>query len=279
MQICFNSGNDKEYQAKLNRLLKNIFLDFQFWYDLDLWDDQYESYSIQEDGEIVSNICVYRMKVLFDKKPYTALSFGAVATKDEYRGRGYSKILMEHILDKYKDYPMYLAANDSVLNFYPRFGFERFTEKLPVCDRKINNQCKAVKLSFDDPKVRNYVSKRVNFSDKLDCLNSYSINLFHIYWGYLKDHMYEIPELETMVIAEQNDTTLKLIGVFSLREIGFAELEKALPFSNVDRIEFGFMPYWKDIDYRMEEYDTDPLFVRNIHCNLGDIKFPELSFT
>lgn len=37
MQISFCNGNDKEYQFMLNNLLKNIFLDFQFWYDLNLW--------------------------------------------------------------------------------------------------------------------------------------------------------------------------------------------------------------------------------------------------
>jgi len=34
MQISFNNGNNKEYQFMLNNLLKNIFFDFQFWYDL-----------------------------------------------------------------------------------------------------------------------------------------------------------------------------------------------------------------------------------------------------
>lgn len=37
--IVFNNSNDKEYQALLNKLLKDIFLDFKFWYDLNLWDD------------------------------------------------------------------------------------------------------------------------------------------------------------------------------------------------------------------------------------------------
>lgn len=39
------------------------------------------------------------------------------------------------------------------------------------------------------------------------------------------------------------------------------------------------MPYWSDIDYTMQEYKTDPLFVRNVNCDLGDFKFPELSIT
>ncbi|MTI54803.1 GNAT family N-acetyltransferase [Geosporobacter ferrireducens] len=244
-----------------------------------MWDENYESYSIIENGEIISNICVFKTKLLFNQKQYSALSIGAVATKKECRGRGLSRILMEHIIEKYQDLPMYLSANNGVVNFYPKFGFERTFEKLPVCEFEIKNDIKPVKLQYDDPKVWNYIHKRVNFSHKLDCLNTASINIFHLYWGYLKDSIYEIPELDTLIIAEQKESTLKLIGVYLLRNINFTQLAKFLPFSNVTKVEFGFMPYWSDIEYVMQEYETDPIFIRGINCDLGEFKFPELSIT
>jgi GNAT superfamily N-acetyltransferase len=246
---------------------------------LNLWDDKYESYSIIENGEIVSNICVFKTQLLYNHKQYSALSVGAVATKKEFRGRGYSRILMEHIIKKYEGIPMYLSANEGVVDFYPKFGFQRVYEKLPVCRCEINNDLDPVKLQFDDPKVWNYIYKRVNYSQRLDCLNTASINIFHIYWGYLKDSIYELPEIETLVIAGQTGETLKLFGVFSLKDISFSELVKYLPFKNVSKLEFGFVPYWNDIDYIMQEYETDPLFVRGLTCDLGDFKFPELSIT
>lgn len=89
MQMAFCNGNNKEYERMLNGLLKEVFFDFQFWYDLGLWDEN-------------------------------------------YRGRGLSRQLMEHIMATYEDIPMYLSANESVLDFYPRFGFERVYKKQPV---------------------------------------------------------------------------------------------------------------------------------------------------
>jgi hypothetical protein len=83
----------------------------------------------------------------------------------------------------------------------------------------------------------------------------------------------------TMVIADQKGSVLKLIGVFSLKDISFSELVRYLPFCNVTKVEFGFMPYWPDVDYTMQECETDPAFVRGITCDLGDFKFPELSVT
>lgn len=277
--IVFNNSNDKKYQGMLNNLLKNIFLDFQFWYDLDLWDDKYESYAIVKNNEIISNICVFKTQLVFNQKEYSALSIGAVATKKEYRGRGYSRILMNHIISKYDGIAMYLSANDSVVDFYPKFGFIRTYEKLPIYECEINNNIEPQKLQYDNAKVWEYVYKRINFSQELDCLNTFSVNIFHIYWGYLKDCIYEIPDIDTMIIAKQTGSTLKLIGVFSLKNISFSDLVEFLPFKNIKKIEFGFMPYWSDINYTMQEYKTDPLFVRSTNCDLGDFKFPELSIT
>ena len=263
----------------LNILLRDIFLDFQFWYDLNLWDENYESYAIVENDKIVSNICIYKTRLVFDKKQYQALSIGAVATRKEFRGKGYSRILMEHIINKYEGVPMYLSGNNSVVDFYPKFGFISTYEKLPVYKCEINNDKVPQRLRYNDQKVLEYVYNRINYSQKLDCLNTFSINIFHIYSGYLKNLIYEIPDIDTMIIAKQIDSTLKLIGVFSLKEIRFFDLLKRLPFDNINRIEFGFMPYWGDIKYTMQEYETDPLFIKNISCDLGDYKFPELSIT
>ena len=279
MEMLFCNSNDKKYQTLLNDLLKDIFLDFKFWYDLDLWDENYESYSNLEDEKIVSNICVFKTQIQYKGKQYQALSLGAVATREGYRGRGYARLIMEEIIRKYSNVPMYLFANDEVLNFYPRFGFNRVYEKLPVTDVNINNSNTPIKLTFDDPLVWDYVYHRVNYSGEMDCLNTKSINIFHLYWGYLKKHIYHIPELDSIVIAEQNGTVLKLIGVFTKGEFNFHELVSQLPFQNVERIEFGFMPYWKDISYQMTEYEADPMFVRGMDCDLVDFKFPELSIT
>lgn len=279
MQFVFCNGPDKEYQRRLNHLLKGTFFDFQFWYVLNLWDKNYESYSIAEGDEILSNICVYKTQVLLKGQPHLALSVGAVAKREDYRGRGLSRSLVEHVIRKYDGTPMYLYAGDEVLGFYPKFGFERMYEKQPVLNCALNNGVHPIQLSYNEPKVQQYVFNRVNFSAELDCLNTANVNMFHIHLGYLKDSLFEIAELDTLVIAQQQGTTLKLIGVFSLKPMLFADLLPRLPYSNVERIEFRFMPCWSDLKYVMEEQEMNPLFVRGLTCDLGDFKFPELSTT
>lgn len=279
MHISFCNSNDKEYQKKLNSLLAPIFLDFKFWYDLDLWDENYESYSIIENGEMLSNICLYKTEIIFEGKVCQALSMGGVATKEGHTGKGYSRILMEHILKKYNNTPIYLSANEDVIDFYPKFGFKQIYEKLPVYNTLINNNLTPVRLTYNDPKVSHYIKTRMNFSHKMDCLNTYPINMFHIHAGYLKNCIYEIFELECLVIAHCNKETLHIMGIFSAHQIDFDKLSIYLPFQNITRIEFGFMPDNLNIDYVMEEYEADPIFIKNFKCDLGNFKFPELSET
>jgi len=279
MQMVFCNGNDKVYQHKLNHLLRNVFFDFQFWYDLGLWDENYESYAMEDNVQIVSNICVYKTQLLADGRVCPALSIGAVATDAAYRSQGLSRTLMERILEKYKDRSMYLFANETVLEFYPRFGFERIRERLPVAEYAIDNDIAPCKLRFDSELVRQHVYNRQNHSQTLDCLNTASINLFHIFAGHLKEHIYHIPALETVVIAAQNEETLKISAVFSLRPVSFAELARQLPVHGVRKIEWGFMPCWEDLVYDMVDAEGDPFFVRGLRDMLCGRKFPELAAT
>ncbi|MCL2810275.1 MAG: GNAT family N-acetyltransferase [Clostridia bacterium] len=282
MPILFNNSNNKDYQRRLNALLSPIFLDFTFWYDLNLWDERYESYALaldNEDGPIVSNICVFKTQMLWRGKLIEALSVGAVCTDPNHRGKGYARLLMEHVIQCYPNTPMYLSANESVLDFYPRFGFRPVREKLPVLDCAIDNACPTVKLAFDDPKVARYVRGHKVFSNVLDCANTDTITLFHIHLGPYKACLYEIPALQTLVVASQEGATLHLHALFALGPVCWEELAAHLPFTGVRRVEFGFVPDGLDAPFRWEEFDGDPLFVRGADCELGDFKFPDLCFT
>ncbi|GIO00553.1 hypothetical protein J5TS2_12210 [Brevibacillus halotolerans] len=51
-------------------------------------------------------------------------------THPDYRNKGLSGKLMHYIIDKYEkecDF-IYLFANETVLDFYPKFGFEKLQE-------------------------------------------------------------------------------------------------------------------------------------------------------
>lgn len=283
MPIACCRTNDKCYQRRLNALLSPIFFDFSFWYDLNLWDERYESYAIAPDnvnGSLVSNLCVFKTRILWrGKPPVEALSLGAVCTHPLHRNKGFARMLMEHLLARYPNTPMYLSANESVLDFYPRFGFRPVREKLPVLFCAIDNACPTTKLAFDDPKIAWYIRERKVFSGLLDCANTDSVTLFHIHLGPYKDCLYEISACQALAVAEQEGDTLRLHGLFALRPVCWEELAAHLPFAGVRRVAFGFAPDALGAPFHWEAFDGEALFVRGVACELGDFKFPDLCFT
>lgn len=58
------------------------------------------------------------------------IQIGTVMTDEFYRGLVLSRKLIERIINEHKDNVdgIYLFSNDSVINFYPKFGFSKSTE-------------------------------------------------------------------------------------------------------------------------------------------------------
>jgi len=86
---------------------------------------------ITDDGNIVSTIGRTRLHMVVDGKDRVGYQLGAVATLESYRRQGLARRLMEWMIDELDkpDQPIILFANNSVLDFYPRFGFRRIPQQ------------------------------------------------------------------------------------------------------------------------------------------------------
>ena len=105
-------------------------LSFQEWCESGYWTDLYLPYAICEGGRVVSNVSVNIMEFSWNGAPRRYIQLGTVMTAPEYRGKGLSRRLMEAVLEDWKNRcdALYLFANNTVLDFYPKFGFERAEE-------------------------------------------------------------------------------------------------------------------------------------------------------
>lgn len=83
----------------------------------------YTGYGVFENGRLSAYAAAYRLDLLVHGRPFEAVQVGAVATRKTRHGAGLSRAVLEHILALWPDTPTFLCANDSVLDFYPRFGF------------------------------------------------------------------------------------------------------------------------------------------------------------
>jgi GNAT superfamily N-acetyltransferase len=283
MQIRVHQSNSaEEYRALLNNLLQESFgLSLESWFSTWGWPDDYTCFSLLENGRMLANASVYRMDLLIQDVEQEWLQLGGVATRKDRQGEGLSRQLLQFIFDQYPEKSFFLCANERVLDFYPRFGFQRIPSWQPILEtRRIpvrlgRSHGSMRQLQLNDPQVKDYLTGRRCFSRLFDCTNAAPIDWFHLLLEYATN-IYEIPALQTMLVAHQTGSILNLAGVWARQPISFSELAPALDFPGISAIHFGFQPDWLQVDYQMVERADDPLFVRGRWDVNQKIILPEL---
>ena len=140
LPIRMRNGFDPEYAVQLNVLMREVFdFDFDFWFRRGMWSDKYESFSLIDAGRMVAHVGVSRMKLRVKGKEFFAIQLGGVATSPEARGQGHMRRLLGGVLRRYAETPVFLFANDSVSDFYPKFGFSAARTMRPVARLSIDN--------------------------------------------------------------------------------------------------------------------------------------------
>jgi GNAT superfamily N-acetyltransferase len=125
--------DNEEYRSGLNLLTRQTFgFDFEGWYQQDLWTDRYRPYSLVHKNRIVANVSVNPIDFVVEGKLYQTLQIGTVMTDTEYRNKGLSRVLFDIVMEEYdgKVDLMYLYANATVRQFYPKFGFMQAQEHI-----------------------------------------------------------------------------------------------------------------------------------------------------
>lgn len=227
-------------RASFNELAGKTFgLDFEAWYRAGFWGEDYIPYSAVENGRVVANVAVNHMRFCKDGKERFYLQLGTVMTDKEYRNRGLSRRLMEWIFEEYegKVDGIYLFANDSVLDFYPRFGFRQVKEyqyykkfhltgagEESLADnenswkadlqRKVRKVCLEMPEDWKDfgEKIKNYHTQGRFTNNNLGLLMFYAS-------GFFKDSVYYIEKLDVYAIAELESEVLVLYEIYAKAEI------------------------------------------------------------
>lgn len=123
--------NDEKLRASFNELTrKTFYFDFVSWYENGHWQDKYIPHVLVDNGKVVSNVSVNLMQLKVGEKMKSFIQLGTVMTDPDYRNQGLNRYIMEQILERYKGKAdgIYLFGNDSVLDYYPKFGFKSALE-------------------------------------------------------------------------------------------------------------------------------------------------------
>ncbi|CAM2362869.1 GNAT family N-acetyltransferase [Listeria seeligeri] len=270
-QLISDYKDNELYRKTFNDLAESIFdINFEEWYKQGFWNDKYVCYSYLDKNKVIANVSINKMDLIYQGNDYRALQIGTVMTHPDYRNQGLAQELINHVISKYEqDYDFfYLFANDTVLDFYPKFGFERVEESSFTVDatslKKRNYKIK--KLNPDDELdfqlISRIVSNRVPLSSILDVKNSEDLLMFYLLIA-LRDAIYYIEELDAIVLYEQEEEDLYVLDIISTKKLDIVEVLGFLANKKIETIHVSFTPEknkYIDAAYIIETEDM--LFMR-----------------
>ncbi|MGL4337019.1 MAG: GNAT family N-acetyltransferase, partial [Turicibacter sp.] len=178
--------DNESLRNSFNQLTEKTYgFEFKQWYEDGYWTDKYVPYSLIDGDQVVANVSVNIMDFLVRGEEKRFIQIGTVMTDESYRNQGLSKALIEIVLKEYEEKCdlIYLFANDSVIDFYPKFGFKKseqyqYATTLP----KTEHLSKLKKLDMNHDSDRELVyqlaSSTCSYS-KLSMINNPSLIMFY----------------------------------------------------------------------------------------------------
>lgn len=281
--------NNDVLRSSFNHLTKDTFgFDFEQWYADGYWQNRYIPYSLVNGDTVVANVSVNVLDffVLGEKKKYVQL--GTIMTDKAYRGLGLSRTLMERVLNDWqsKNDLIYLYANDSVLNFYSKFGFEKANEyqcskvvtkkDLPSAIRKLNMLCK------DERDLLYRTASRSKCISKISMIDNVSLIMFYC-TSFMKDNVYYLDKLNAIIIAEYDRDILYLQDIFCINHISIDHVVEAMVNEQIQKVVMGFTPLdVSSLEFNLMKEDDTTLFVKSNSKSIltsEKLMFPILSHT
>ena len=210
-----NYRNNDALRASFNRLAEKTFgLNFENWYQNGFWQYNYIPYSVVIDGEVVSNVSVNACSMNYKGKIVKLIQLGTIMTDIDHRGKGYAGALMKEVIKDYdgKVDGIYLFANDSVLEFYPKFGFKEAKEYQYTKEVTISDECKAQNIPLkgkDDFDRAAKILDTNNQNAQLYMVGNPGLYMFYLS-QFMTENLFYIEECGSYAIAEMEDDTLIL---------------------------------------------------------------------
>lgn len=279
--------DNESLREGLNKLTEKTYgFNFRKWYEAGYWGNGYIPYSLLDDDKLVANVSVSIMKIniLGEEKNY--IQIGTVMTDEEYRNQGLSRFLIEKVLSEWENKCdcIYLFANDTVLDFYPKFGFERVYEyQYLIKKNKEKSNEKVRKINIDDNNDKGLLENIINNSIQISKLHvKENKNLIMFYClGFLKDNIYYIENYNAIAICEYDGEELFIQDIFMDKEIDLNIVINSLMNEETKVIRLGFTPInIEGYNKELLNDDNDALYINSRNgsiFNNENIMFPTLS--
>lgn len=271
LQFIHDYKHCEPRRLSFNRLAQSVFgIDFERFYRLGFWNERYICYSFADGDDVVANVSANPMDLVVAGERKKAVQIGTVMTHPGYRNRGLSASLLRRVLEDYESRTdfIYLFANRSVLDFYPKFGFKPVMEsrfELELNESPIRNGG-LWKLDATVPGdlvvINRLLAARRPVSRVLGAENAggiwlwYAVNVF-------ADMIYYEPEADRIWLMQQEEDQLHIYDIVANEAFDFMQVSREIMSKGVRKVVFHFTPDLLNVDAQiLPANPDDQLFVR-----------------
>ncbi|BDU50403.1 GNAT family N-acetyltransferase [Haliovirga abyssi] len=272
LELVYDYKENEILRKSFNELSQNTFgINFEEWYRKKLWNNKYECYSIKSGNKIISNASVNKYQFIINGTKKTALQIGTVMTDEEYKRKGMAKQIINFILEKFeKEYDIiYLFANNSVSEFYPKFGFKKIKQFQIYTTEKIelNTKYKFRKLDMDNLNdvaiLKEIGINRIPTSSQFDIINGYEV-MFWYCLNVFRGNIYYDNREKIIVIYTTDNEKLNIHDIVLTEKKNYREIIGSITTDEIKEVSFDFNIEADNIEIKEREVDEDDniLFIK-----------------
>lgn len=272
---------NNKLRSSFNELANSVFgIRFEEWYQYGFWNERYIPYSYVLDDKVIANVSINLINFFINGEEKHAVQIGTVMTHPDFRGQGLSGKLMRKVIEDYEkkcDF-MYLFANDTVLNYYPKFGFKSVKENQFYCDNYISGtkDTPLKKLDGNNPVdlrfIYEFAKDRLPVSQIFGSVNSHGILMFYCS-SVFKNNLYYLEEDNVIVIINDEEETFHIYDLITKEKFCMNKILNKIVPAGMKKVLFHFtLDADTQLSIKSKPYEEgETLFIRNI----GDVHFPE----
>lgn len=241
-----NIRDNEPLRKSFNQLAEDTFqISFENWYQNHYWDENYIPYALIDDNKVVANASVNIIKTSYKGVAKTYIQIGTVMTAIGYRQQGLADFLITKIIKDWQNQAdaIYLFANDSVLDFYPKYGFvvtQQYQFSKPVTKQASNIR----KLDMASAKDRDILYKTYQQSNPfslLPMLANKGLLMFYCS-QFLVDNIYYLEDDGVVAVVDYAEEEMLCYDVFGATQQSLTNILSQLAQQQSCTVKLGFAP-------------------------------------
>ena len=279
--------SDNAYRKSLNELAQTAFdINFEDWYQNGYWTDKYIPYSFLHNDKVIANVSVSPMKFMHNGIVKNYVQLGTVMTEEAYRNKGLIRRLIQEVDSDFSNKVdgFFLFANETVLDFYPKFGYERVKEHSFY--QHIDIECemtarRAPMKTREDFKLLEAAVNNSCMQSSFWMIENMELVMFYA-TNFMKENVYEIKDQNAYAIAELDKGELFLHQVYSPERVNLERIITSFG-KGVKKVTLGFTPL-EETGFQWEESRDEDTVLYGKGSSLVDMvqwkqRIPTLSHT